>query len=129
MRAVTVAAGPDWASATTAIGTVAVAAVAVGVAFFAEWRAGLRLRDERIRSNQAVARTQVCYACRRSAGSSVWAILSIGAIMCRGRSQSRVARSAIRGTRAQRALLTVILVGSRLERREDGRSCSSRVRY
>jgi hypothetical protein len=39
------------------------------------------------------------------------------------RLQSRVARSAIRRTRAQLALLTVILVGSRLERREVGRSC------
>jgi hypothetical protein len=44
---VTVAAGTDWASATTAIGTVAVAVVAVGVAIFAEWRAGMRLREER----------------------------------------------------------------------------------
>ena len=44
---VTVAAGPDWASATTAIGTVAVAVVAVGVALFAEWRASRRLADER----------------------------------------------------------------------------------
>ena len=37
--------------------------------------------------------------------TSFLAILPIGAIMCRGRSQSRVARSAIRRTRAQRALL------------------------
>jgi hypothetical protein len=38
-----------------------------------------------------------------------------------------VARSAIRRTQAQRALLTVILVGSRLERREDGRSTWARL--
>jgi hypothetical protein len=45
-------------------------------------------------------------------------------MMCRARSQSRVVRSAIRRTRRLQAgaLLTVILIGSRLERREDGRS-------
>ena len=56
--------------------------------------------------------------------SLVLTILTIGAIMCRGRSQSRVARSAIRRTRRPQAgaFLTVILLGTRLERREDGRS-------
>jgi len=43
---VTVAAGTDWASDTTAIGTVAVAVIAVGVAFFTERRARRRLREE-----------------------------------------------------------------------------------
>lgn len=52
---VTVAAGPDWASATTAIGTVAVAVVAVGVALFAEWRAGLRIQHEHERSDAQLA--------------------------------------------------------------------------
>jgi len=55
---------------------------------------------------------------------SLLAIVPIGAIMRRQRSQSRVARSAIRRTRRPKAgaLLTVILVGAWLERREDGRS-------
>src|SRR6516164_9352292 len=57
-------------------------------------------------------------------GRLVLAILPIGAIMCRGRSQSRSERSESHATRRLKAgaLLTVILVGSRLERREDGRS-------
>ncbi len=42
-----VAAAPDWASALTAIGTVAVAVVAVGVALFTERRASARLQKER----------------------------------------------------------------------------------
>ena len=46
-RVVVVSAGPDWASIMTAIGTVAVAAVAVGVALFAEWRADKRVAGER----------------------------------------------------------------------------------
>lgn len=46
-RVVVVSAGPDWASIMTAIGTVAVAAVAVGVALFAEWRADNRVAGER----------------------------------------------------------------------------------
>lgn len=50
-----VATGPDWASVITAIGTVAVAVVAVGVAFFAEWRAGLRLREEQARHDTEIA--------------------------------------------------------------------------
>ena len=37
----------DWTSIMTGIGTVAVAVVAVAVALFAEWRAGIRVRDER----------------------------------------------------------------------------------
>jgi hypothetical protein len=49
---VIVAAGPDWASETTAIGTVAVAVVAVGVALFAEWRAGKRVAAERARGDK-----------------------------------------------------------------------------
>jgi hypothetical protein len=59
---VTVAAGPDWASATAAIGTVAVAVVAVGVALFAERRAGLRLREEHERSNQLIAEERASHA-------------------------------------------------------------------
>jgi hypothetical protein len=43
---------PDWPSIVTAVGTVAVAVVAVGVALFAEWRAGKRLRAERARSDR-----------------------------------------------------------------------------
>lgn len=42
-----VAAAPDWASSLTAIGTVAVAVVAAGVALFAERRASARLQKER----------------------------------------------------------------------------------
>jgi hypothetical protein len=37
---------PDWTGNMTAIGTLAVAVVAVGVALYAEWRAGKRLRAE-----------------------------------------------------------------------------------
>jgi hypothetical protein len=44
---VVVAAQPGVTDWLTAIGTVAVAIAAVGVAFFAEWRAGVRVRDER----------------------------------------------------------------------------------
>ena len=58
----TVAAGPDWASATTAVGTVAVALVAVGVALFAEWRAGLRLREEHRRSGELLAEERALHA-------------------------------------------------------------------
>jgi len=47
LAVMTVVAGPDWASATTAIGTVAVAVVAVGVALFAEWRGDRKLQEER----------------------------------------------------------------------------------
>lgn len=46
-----IAAGPDWASVVTAIGTVAVATVAVGVALFAEWRADKRVAAERAHSD------------------------------------------------------------------------------
>ncbi len=59
-----VASGPDWASATTAIGTVLVAIMAVGVAIYTEWRANKRLKakhkrsrllaDERERSDEAL---------------------------------------------------------------------------
>jgi len=59
---VAVAAGPDWASATTAIGTVAVAVVAVGIALFAEWRAGLRLREEHKRSDDLLAQERALHA-------------------------------------------------------------------
>ena len=41
---VTIITRPDWPSIVTAIGTVAVAVVAVGVALFAERRASKRLR-------------------------------------------------------------------------------------
>jgi hypothetical protein len=44
--------GPDWATIMTAIGTVAVAVVAVGVALFAEWRADKRLANERAHSDE-----------------------------------------------------------------------------
>jgi len=57
-----VAAGPDWASATTAIGTVAVAVVAVGVALFAERRAGFRLREEQKRSDDRLAQERALHA-------------------------------------------------------------------
>jgi len=59
---VTVAAGPDWASATTAIGTVAVAVVVVGVVFFTEWRAGRRLREEQQRSDDLLAEERDLHA-------------------------------------------------------------------
>jgi hypothetical protein len=59
---VTVAAGPDWANATTAIGTVAVATVAVGVALFTEWRAGLRLWEEHKRSDDQLAEERALHA-------------------------------------------------------------------
>jgi len=42
----------DWL---TAVGTVAVALVAVGVALFAEWRASVRVQAERSRSDQVLA--------------------------------------------------------------------------
>lgn len=48
----TVAAGPDWATIMTAIGTVAVAVVAVGVALFAEWRADKRVAAERAHGDE-----------------------------------------------------------------------------
>ena len=57
---VTLAVGPDWASATTAIGTVAVAVVAVGVALFTERRAGQRLREEHKRGDDLLARSGLC---------------------------------------------------------------------
>jgi hypothetical protein len=44
------ATGPDWATIMTAIGTVAVAVVAVAVALFAEWRADKRVAAERAHS-------------------------------------------------------------------------------
>jgi hypothetical protein len=59
---VTVAAGPDWASATTAIGTVAVAVVAVSVAFFTERRARWRLREEQRRSDDRLAEERALHA-------------------------------------------------------------------
>jgi hypothetical protein len=59
---VAVAAGLDWASATTAIGTVAVAVVAVGVALFTAWRAGLQLREEHKRSDKLLAEEQALHA-------------------------------------------------------------------
>jgi hypothetical protein len=58
----TVTAGPDWANATTAIGTVVVAVVAVGVALFAEWRAGRQLRDEHKRSDELLAQERALHA-------------------------------------------------------------------
>jgi len=59
---VTIATDPDWASATTAIGTVAVAVVAVSVALFAEWRAGMRLREEHKRSDDLLAEERALHA-------------------------------------------------------------------
>lgn len=47
--------GPDWATIMTAIGTVAVAVVAVGVALYAERRADKRVADERKHSAQLLA--------------------------------------------------------------------------
>jgi len=44
---ITLSTGPDWASIVTAIGTVLVAIVAVGIALWSEWRTGKRLADER----------------------------------------------------------------------------------
>lgn len=58
----TVAIGPDWASMTTAIGTVAVAVVAVGVALYAEWRSALRLRNERKRGDDLLAEERALHA-------------------------------------------------------------------
>jgi hypothetical protein len=37
----------DWTSIMTAVGTVAVAVVAAAVALSAEWRAGIKVADER----------------------------------------------------------------------------------
>ena len=62
VEVVAVAAGPDWASAATAIGTVAVAVVAVGVALFAEWRAGLRVRQEHKRSDDQLSQERSLHA-------------------------------------------------------------------
>jgi hypothetical protein len=59
---VTVAAGPDWTNATTAIGTVAVALVAVTVAVFTEWRARERLREEHKRSADVLAEERALHA-------------------------------------------------------------------
>lgn len=42
-----IAAGPDWASITTAIGTVVVAAAAVGIAIWGDRQTGRRLQEER----------------------------------------------------------------------------------
>src|SRR6266699_2148258 len=55
-----VAAGPDWATIMTAIGTVAVAVVAVGVALFAEWRADKRLAAERAHSDERLREERAC---------------------------------------------------------------------
>jgi hypothetical protein len=52
---VTIVTSPDWPSIVTAIGTVAVAVVAVGVALFAEWRSDKRLRAEHARSDKMLA--------------------------------------------------------------------------
>ncbi len=62
LTVVAVSAGPDWASATTAIGTVAVAVVAVGVALFTEWRAGQRLRQDRKRSDDVLGEERALHA-------------------------------------------------------------------
>jgi hypothetical protein len=59
---VTAAAGPDWATVTTAIGTVAVAVVAVGVAAFAERRGARRLREEHKRSDNVLAQERALHA-------------------------------------------------------------------
>jgi len=45
----------DWQDTATAIGTVAVAVVAVGVALFAEWRADIRVKREREHSAKGLA--------------------------------------------------------------------------
>jgi hypothetical protein len=37
----------DWQETATAIGTVAVAIAAIGVAAYGEWRADIRIKDER----------------------------------------------------------------------------------
>jgi nicotinamide mononucleotide (NMN) deamidase PncC len=62
VRVITGAAGPDWASATTAIGTVAVAVVVVGVAFFGDLRAARRLREERKRSDDLLSEQRTLHA-------------------------------------------------------------------
>jgi hypothetical protein len=49
------ASGPDWATVMTAIGTVAVAIVAVWVALYTERRAGRRVADEHQRSARQLA--------------------------------------------------------------------------
>jgi hypothetical protein len=56
MTAMTVATtGPDWATITTALGTVAVAIVAVSVALYADWQADRRVRAERAHSDKVIA--------------------------------------------------------------------------
>ena len=52
---ITIVSRPDWTSVATAIGTVAVAVVAVGVALYAQWRSDKRLRAEHERSDRMLA--------------------------------------------------------------------------
>lgn len=62
---VTLASGPDWASIVTAIGTVLVAIVAVGIALWSEWRADKRLtaqrehNDNQLADERALSRAQI----------------------------------------------------------------------
>ena len=72
---VTAAVSPDWTSATTAIGTVAVAVVAVGVALFVEWRTGLRLREEHKRSDDLLDEERALHAKPRS--TDAFSVLSV----------------------------------------------------
>jgi hypothetical protein len=59
---VAAAASPEWSSVTTAIGTVAVALVAVAVALFTERRVGLRLRQEHKRGDDLLAEARDLHA-------------------------------------------------------------------
>jgi F0F1-type ATP synthase epsilon subunit len=47
--------GPDWASIMTAIGTVAVAIAAVGIALWTDWRSGVRIAAEQARHDKETA--------------------------------------------------------------------------
>jgi len=69
----------------------------------------------------AESEQQADSALRFAGVSSFFPVLPIGADgLARGRSQSSVARSAIRRTRAQRAHFTVTLRGERISGTEDG---------
>lgn len=46
------AGGPSWTDILTAIGTVGAVIVALGIALFADWRAGKRIKDEHDRSDR-----------------------------------------------------------------------------
>lgn len=48
------AGGPNWTDILTAIGMVGAVIVALGIALFADWRAGKRIADEHERSDRVL---------------------------------------------------------------------------